>query len=274
MYTLTRPSKKFKANFQPTRPKRQRRFSPLMLIGVLVTVIITLVAGAFLATRPRAGSRAAEAAVNGDCTLIVPPQPLTAKGLATPYQLVATNPKNGPCHEANPNQAAFAQGAVIDPATGNISIYNPLVIDKGSKPAVSPVVPMLPQGAVVALWFGSNGNTLTLRNSHHSLRDGHCVNGIKGSIFGQFSYCNAPAFFQAANKAIQAGKLKVPALGTGTKDGLPCPSTRDFSIVDQDQSDNVTTAYIITAKGKIAQDSQANVPCRSRSTACTEPGRG
>jgi hypothetical protein len=83
------------------------------------------------------------------------------------------------------------------------------------------------------------------------------VNGTGGSLFGQFSYCNAVAFFQAANTAIQAGKLVPPPLGIAI-DGKTCPSTRDFSIVDQDQSDNVTTTYLVTADGRTAQDTQAN----------------
>src|SRR5205814_10377828 len=61
--------------------------------------------------------------VNTDCTLIVPAHPLTAQGLATPYQLIATDPHNGPCNESNKLQAAFVQGAIIDPVTGVISIY-------------------------------------------------------------------------------------------------------------------------------------------------------
>src|SRR5579864_5372454 len=70
----------------------------------------------------------AQAAVNQDCTLIVRHNPLTAGGLATPYELVATNPANAPCHEADKNQSAFVQAAIIDKDTGQISIYNPLVI--------------------------------------------------------------------------------------------------------------------------------------------------
>ena len=125
---------------------RRRRFSPLVLTGLIVpAMLVTVIASIFLL--PRIGSYAADAAVNMDCTLIVPRNPLTAKGLATPYQLVATNPDNGPCNEANKMQAAFVQGAVIDPATGAISIYNPLVVDKGTKPAVQPVVPTLPKSA-------------------------------------------------------------------------------------------------------------------------------
>jgi hypothetical protein len=85
-----------------------------------------------------------------------------------------------------------------------------------------------------------------LQDMNGSLQQGNCVNGAGGgSLFGQFAYCNAPAFFQAANAAMAAGTLKPnPAtpLGKGN-DGLPCPSVRDFSVVDQDQSDNVTTTY-------------------------------
>jgi len=164
----------------------------------------------------------------------------------------------GPCREANPGQTAFVQGAVLDPATGKISIYNPLVVDRGRRPAVAPVVPNLPQGAVVALWFGFNGSNLTLKSDQNSLQDGKCVNGLNKSIFGQFAFCNAAAFFTAANQAIQAGKLTPPALGTA-KDGQVCPTVRDFSVVDQDKSDNVTTTYLVTKKGQEAQMTAANV---------------
>src|SRR5579864_4916795 len=86
---------------------RRRRFSPLMLIELSITVVLILVAaGVFIL--PRLSSHAA-GAVNPNCTLIVPANPLSAQGLATPYQLVATNPANGPCNEANANQSAFVQ---------------------------------------------------------------------------------------------------------------------------------------------------------------------
>src|SRR5574340_1326193 len=129
------------------RPAYRKRFSPLILVGVIVSVAITLIGGVVFVL-PHIGSHAAEA-VNGDCTLIVPPQPLRAQGLATPYQLSATDPDQGPCNESNPNQAVFVQGAIIDPATGQIAIYNPLVIDKGTRPAIAPVVPKLPPGGIV-----------------------------------------------------------------------------------------------------------------------------
>src|SRR2546422_7346994 len=53
-----------------------------------------------------------------------------------------------------------------------------------------------------------------------SLEDNKCVQGL-----AQFAYCNAPAFFGAAHKAIHHGLLHVPPLGFG-KDGQPCPSVR------------------------------------------------
>ena len=34
---------------------------------------------------------------------------------------------------------------------------------------------------------------------------------------------------------------------------MPCPTVHDFSLVDQDQSDNVTTQYLVTAGGQTAE---------------------
>lgn len=199
------------------------------------------------------------AAQNPDCTLIVPANPLSATGLATPYQLTATNPVNGPCDETLKTadgfvQAAFVQAAVIDMLTGQISIYNPLVINKGTAPAVNPVPPHLPLLNVVALWFGYNGGNLTLTSASPSTLTGNdCHQGM-----GQFAYCNAPAFFLAANTQILLGSLKVPPLGFGT-DHRPCPTVRSFAVVDQDQSDNLPTTYLIAASGKVAQYTAANL---------------
>ncbi len=268
MQTVTRPQVS-RPGSQLPKPERGKRFSPLMLIGIIVTVLIVAGAGGFLVVQRLTGSHAAAgAAVNMDCTLIVPKNPLTAQGLATPYQLVATDANNGPCNETNGNQTAFVQGAVFDTETGQISAYNPLVVDKGTQPAVAPVVPTLPQGAVVALWFGFNGNNLTLKGTGNSLRSGKCVNGVNGSIFGQFSYCNAPAFFQSAKQAVANGQLVPPALGIG-KDGQTCPTVRDFSVVDQDQSDNVTTSYLVTSNNQLAQLTAANMAQNPNGTVLT-----
>src|SRR4051812_42529548 len=53
---------------------------------------------------------------NPNCSLVVPAAPTTAAGLATPYQLVATDPGAGACHETNTDQSAFVEAAVFDPA--------------------------------------------------------------------------------------------------------------------------------------------------------------
>jgi hypothetical protein len=206
-------------------------------------------------------------AVNQNCTLTVPENPLTAQGLATPYQLAGTG-NGGACHEANANQSAFVEATILDPATGALSVYRPLVIDRGTRAAVAPSAPTLPAGAVVGIWFGFNGDTITLRGNGDSLGQGQCVNGLGKSLFGEFAHCNAPGFFAAANAAIGAHRLVVPAVGAA-KDGLPCPTTRDFSLVDQDQSDNVTTTYVATADGRTAQAGAAGAARLGNTTTLT-----
>jgi hypothetical protein len=175
---------------------------------------------------------------------------LTAQGLATPYVIAGGDQ----CKENNPNGAAFVQAAVLDPATAKVSVYNPLVIDQGTKPAIAPVQPTLPPGSVVGIWFGFNGTNLTLTGPGAQ----NCVNGSGGSVFGQMAYCNAQQFFRQANAQITAGRLQPPPLGTGTIDGKPCPSARDFGLVDQDQSDNTTDQYLVTKAGATAQDEPQN----------------
>jgi hypothetical protein len=210
-------------------------------------------------------------AQNSNCTIIVPDAPLSAAGLATPYLLTATNPADGDCHETNSISSAFVQAAILDPATGQISIYNPLVIDQYTSPAVAPVAPTLPENAIVALWFGFNGDNLVQQGASPGvLEDSNCVNGRPNNVFGQYSYCNAPAFFRAANRAIRRGKLRVPPLGIAV-DGQTCPSVRDFFVVDQDQSDNLPVTYLITASGELAQKTAANVLALSGATTLGNP---
>lgn len=207
---------------------------------------------------------------NPNCTLIVPADALSAQGLATPYQLLATDSGAGECHEANSAQSAFVQAAILDPVSGQVSVYNPLVIDEGDVPAAAPVVPTLPANAIVALWFGYNGDTLTLQGAQDGVLDAaSCVNGLPGSNFGQFAYCNAPVFFKAAHHAIRTGKLTVPPLGTAA-DGRTCPSVRDFFVVDQDQSDNLPTSYLLTGMG-MAQRTQATLAAFPGATAVGNP---
>lgn len=232
---------------------------PMLLVGMTLLLTIQPAQAITLQT------------VNMNCTLIVPDNPLTAQGLATPYILKATNPAMGPCIETNPTQSAFVQAAVVNPATGFLAVYDPLVIDQRTQPAVKPVVPTIPAGSVVGIWFGFNGAVLTLEGAKtNTLAKNNCVNGLPGSPFGQFAYCNAVQFFAAANQAIKAGKITPPALGQDRK-GLICPTTRSFFVVDQDPSDNVTTAYLVAPDGRLAQNTTANRKTFANATVLTNP---
>jgi hypothetical protein len=157
------------------------------------------------------------------------------------------------------NLGAFVQATILNPATGALSVYEPLVITQGTQPAAAPVVPTLPANAVVTVDFGFNGTNLTqVGATPNALQQGNCVNGLPGSIFGQVSFCNGTNFFRAAYQAEAQGKLTVPALGTSPKDGMACPSTRSFQLIDQDPSDNVTSTYLLAGNGQTAQDNTAN----------------
>ena len=91
------------------------------------------------------------------------------------------------------------------------------------------------------------------------------MNGLGQSLFTQVAYCNSPAFYRAANRDIARGLLKIPPLGTGS-DGQACPTVRDFAVVDQDQSDNVVTTYLLTGSGQTAQDSPGNATALAGAT--------
>ena len=202
------------------------------------------------------------AAANADCELIVPAHPLTAAGLATPYQLTGPGgqtPAASGCTQANPNLQAFVQATILNPATGKLWVYEPLVITAGTVPAAAPARPRLPKDAVVNLMIGFNGANLALAGAEpDTLARAKCVDGLDGSLFGQVSYCNSVAFYAAASTDIANGKLSIPRTATSPLTGQACPTTRSFQLVDQDPSDNVTTRYLLTANGLTAQDNPAN----------------
>jgi hypothetical protein len=213
----------------------------------------------------------AAAVANLSCRIIVPANPLTAQGLATPYQLegpAGMTPAGSGCTMANAaNLGAFVQATILNPATGALSVYEPLVITQGTVPAAAPVVPTLPAGAVVTINFGFNGTNLTqVGATPNTLRQAGCINGTNGSIFGQVSFCDGTNFFRAAFRAEAQGKLTVPALGTSPKTGQTCPSTRSFTLIDQDQSDNVTTIYLLNGNGQTAQNNAANAAALAGAT--------
>jgi hypothetical protein len=246
---------------------RLRHFEPRILRAVLLPLFLILLIVAGVAT----WGHAQPATVNMNCTLVVPHDPLTPAGLATPYLLKATNADQGPCIETNPMQSAFVQAAVVNPATGFLAVYDPLVITQGTRPAIEPKFPSIPPGSVVGIWFGFNGAVLTLQGAgDDTLAESNCVNGLPGSPFGQFAYCNAVNFFAAANDGIEDGRIFPPALGVDRK-GLICPTTRNFFLVDQDPSDNVTTSYLVAPNGKVAQNTAANREALPGAVVLTNP---
>jgi hypothetical protein len=219
------------------------------------------------------GAATTTAAANVNCDIIVPANPLSARGLATPYQLTGTDgmtPAQSGCQMTNAaNLGAFVQATILNPNTGKLYVYDPLVITQGTTPAVAPTVPTLPRNAVVTVDFGFNGTDLfQVGATANALRQGNCVNGTNGSVFGQVSFCNGTNFFNAAFQDEREGRLVVPSEGTSGKiiasggamgSGQNCPVTRNFDMVDQDPSDNVTTVYLLDpATGQTAQDTTAN----------------
>jgi hypothetical protein len=254
----------------------------VMALGVTVGIVV----GASGHSTPKLHSAASSGsagvsstAVEDTCDIIVPAHPLTAKGLATPYQLTGAaggSPAATGCQMINSlNLGAFVQATILDPRTGKLYVYNPLVITAGTTPAVKPVVPKLPKNAIVTIDFGFNGTFLLQKGATpDALSQGNCVegmpgsNGIPGSPFGQVSFCNGANFFNAAFRMERTGRLSIPsagmarnmvasagALGTGRE----CPTTRNFDMIDQDPSDNVTTKYLMNpATGQTAQDNAAN----------------
>jgi hypothetical protein len=192
----------------------------------------------------------AEAAASMNCSLSVPANPLSAQGLATPWQL------GDGCSMANAGtEGAFVEATILSPG-GQLSIYNPLVITAGTQPAVAPTVPTIAAGSAVIIDVGFNGTNLFLTGP--GAQQGNCVDALGQSVIGQVSACGAVNFYRAANAAIANGSLTIPATGTAS-DGQACLTTRDFGLVDQDQSDNVVSHYLVDANGVTAQASPANV---------------
>jgi len=169
---------------------------------------------------------------------------------------------------------AFVQATILNTQTGQLYVYDPLVITQGTTPAVAPAWPVLPRHYVATIDFGFNGTNLyQVGATSNALAQGNCVNGTPGSIFGQVSFCNGINFFNVAHRMEAEGRLFVPSEGRSNKiipsggrmgTGRDCPVIRNFDMVDQDPSDNVTTEYLLNpVTGQTAQDTtsnQGNIP--------------
>jgi hypothetical protein len=206
---------------------------------------------------------AAQAAVSLNCTLTVPNNPLSAQGLATPWQL------GDGCTMTNAaNEGAFVEATILSPG-GQLQVYNPLVITAGTTPAATPAPPTIARGSVVIIDVGFNGNNLVLQG--RGARQGNCVDALGQSLIGQVSACNAVNFYRVADRAIANGALTIPAVGTAS-DGQPCEDTRNFALIDQDQSDNVVSHYLLNANGQTEQNTAANANAGTGTTTLLSNG--
>jgi len=200
-----------------------------------------------------------------NCNIVLPPFPLSYQGLITPYQLQTIDP-NTPC--AMKTFPAFAEALIFDLDTHSFSIYHPLIVDFQTTPLVQPLTFTMPQNSIVSIHFGSNGMAIKLFPPA-SVQQGNCVYGIGGTTsidqFGQFSHCNAVDFFEKIKTILLSNvpgnvplNPPIPDLGLAS-DGLPCPTVRDFFLVDMDPSDNVLTTYLVDMNtGRTAQNNLAN----------------
>jgi hypothetical protein len=203
---------------------------------------------------------ATQAAASLNCSLAVPAKPLSATGLATPWQL------GDGCSMANAGtEGAFVEATILAP-NGSVQIYNPLVVTAGTRAAVAPTTPAIAAGSVVEISVGFNGSNLVLTSA--GARQGNCVDASGQSVIGQVSACNAVHFYRTANADIANGRLKVPASGTAS-DGQACETTRDFALIDQDQGDSVASEYLINANGQTAQATAANKAALAGATTLT-----
>src|SRR3954453_21358028 len=199
-----------------------------------------------------------QAAASTNCTVAVPANPLSAQGLASPWVL------GDGCTWANGGtEGVFIDATILSP-NGQLMVYNRLVIDQGTTPAVAPVAPTIPAGSQVILSLGYNGGALALVGP--GVQQGNCIDALGNSLINQTPQCNAANFYRMANAEIARGILKVPATGTG-QDGQACQTTRDFALIDQDQSDNAVASYLFDpATGKTAQATAANTAAMTGAT--------
>src|SRR5205085_8356114 len=126
-------------------------------------------------------------------------------------------------------EGVFIDATILAP-NGQLEVYNPLVINQGTTPAVAPVAPTIAAGSQVILSIGYNGGALALVG--RGARQGHCIDAFGNSLINQTPQCNAASFYRMANFEIARGILKIPAAGTG-QDGRACQTTRDFALIDQ-----------------------------------------
>jgi len=209
---------------------------------------------------------------NTSCDIIVPANPLSAQGLATPYVLTGPDgmtPAQSGCEMSNGAKlGAFVQATILDPATGALSVYEPLVITQGTSPDTPGMklkAPVIPADAVVTIDFGFNGTDLVqVGATPTTLADAHCASGQAGPASGPAPSCNGAGFFAAVRQAERKGLLKVPSPGTSNAiapsggdlgTGQSCPVISNFEVAGLYPGESVTTSYLLNPlTGQTAQN--------------------
>jgi hypothetical protein len=240
-------------------------------LGTYVTPAATNTAAALTGAAPPASMNS-----NTTCDVIVPANPLSAQGLATPYELTGPKgmtPAQSGCEMSNGAKlGAFVQATILDPATGALSVYEPLVITRGTRPDAPGMKlrpPVIPADAVVTIDFGFNGTDLVqVGATPATLADAHCVSGQAGPGFGQASSCNGVNFFNAVRQAERKGLLKVPSPGTSPSiagsggdlgTGRSCPVISNFEVAGLDPGESVTSTYLLNPlTGQTAQNNSTS----------------
>ena len=92
-----------------------------------------------VAAQPQASAGAVSSA-SASCGIIVPASPLSARGLATPYQLTGPSGTSAAASGCTPSalaaRAGLVRATILDPATGALAVYTPVVVAKGARPAI------------------------------------------------------------------------------------------------------------------------------------------
>src|SRR5436190_589847 len=234
-----------------------------MALGLTLGIIIAVSGGNSTTIAQSALGSCASAAASAPATAASAPAAsapaASASAPTASAPAAASSAAAVPCPSASGSAGATTGATTADftiPPNGQVQIYNPLVINQGTTPAVAPVAPTIAAGSQVILSLGFNGNALALVGP--GAQQGNCIDAFGNSLINQTPQCNAANFYRMANAEIARGTLTVPATGTG-KDGQACQTTRDFGLIDQDQSDNVVASYLFNpATGQTAQATAAN----------------
>ena len=192
-----------------------------------------------------------QAAASMNCTVSVPANPLTAQGLASPWVL------GDGCTWANGGtEGVFIDATILAP-NGQIQVYNPLVINQGTTPAVAPTPPTIAAGSQVILSArvqrqraGAGGRGRAAGQLHRRVRqlaDQPDAAVQRGQLLPAGQRRDRPRHADGPGR---------PAPARTARPARPRVTSR---LIDQDQSDNAVASYLFDpATGQSAQATAAN----------------